>query len=342
MQKQLKNGILFVVFLLLCFLLTFTPLMMDKVDLSSEEEKNAAFDGLIFDDPTRIDNLQVTRRIEKGPKILYRYDVKFQYQGKDTSVRLLGVPVRNVYLPKGANGSKSKVKLKGEYDKINGAVYDNLQMNTVLGKEKLTFQPASEMRIPLSEEVEDYAFTVVTDPATVVSYTGRTMADIGVFLTNGKVDKFSDALGIEDKGLRPETSTKTQSGVYINTLELMDQGVMGRAHAVKTVATVLTILSVVAGLVILLLDRRKLYPVVYGAMVLFAFAAPALRLKAPTNTGIFIAMPVAAFVAYLLFKLMTRSSLKLKALDFRQALGMALIVFVLATYIFAVPKGFYL
>lgn len=39
MQKQLKNGILFVVFLLLCFLLTFTPLMMDKVDLSSEEEK---------------------------------------------------------------------------------------------------------------------------------------------------------------------------------------------------------------------------------------------------------------------------------------------------------------
>lgn len=135
--------------------------------------KNAAFDGLIFDDPTRIDNLQVTRRIEKGPKILYRYDVKFQYQGKDTSVRLLGVPVRNVYLPKGANGSKSKVKLKGEYDKINGAVYDNLQMNTVLGKEKLTFQPASEMRIPLSEEVEDYAFTVVTDPATVVSYTGE-------------------------------------------------------------------------------------------------------------------------------------------------------------------------
>ena len=53
-------------------------------------------------------------------------------------------------------------------------------------------------------------------------------------------------------------------------------------------------------------------------------------------------MPVAAFVAYLLFKLMTRSSLKLKALDFRQGLGMALIVFVLATYIFAVPKGFYL
>lgn len=342
MQKQLKNGIIFVVFLLLCFLLTFTPLMTDKVVLSPEEEKNGAFDGLIFDDPTRIDNLQVTRRIEKGSKILYRYDVKFQYQGKDTSVRLLGVPVRNVYLPKGTNGSKSKVKLKGEYDKINGAVYDSLQMNKLLSKEKLTFQPASEMRIPLSEEVEDYAFTVVTDPVTVVAYTGRSMADIGVFLTNAKMDKFSDALGIEDKGLRPETSTKTQSGVYINTLELMDQGVMGRAHAVKTVAIVATIVAVVAGLAIIFLDRRKLYPFVYGAMVLFAFAAPALRLKAPTNGGIFIAMPAAAFVGYLLFKLMNRSSLKLKGLDFRQALGMALIVFVLATYVFAVPKGFYL
>lgn len=342
MQKQLKNGIIFVVFLLLCFLLTFTPLMTDKVVISSEEEKNGAFDGLIFDDPTRIDNLQVTRRIEKGSKILYRYDVKFQYQGKDTSVRLLGVPVRNVYLPKGTNGSKSKVKLKGEYDKINGAVYDSLQMNKLLSKEKLTFQPASEMRIPLSEEVEDYAFTVVTDPATVVAYTGRTMADIGVFLTNAKMDKFSDALGIEDKGLRPETLTKTQSGVYINTLELMDQGVMGRAHAVKTVAIVATIVAVVAGLAIIFLDRRKLYPFVYGAMVLFAFAAPALRLKAPTNGGIFSAMPAAAFVGYLLFKLMNRSSLKLKGLDFRQALGMALIVFVLATYVFAVPKGFYL
>ena len=117
---------------------------------------------------------------------------------------------------------------------------------------------------------------------------------------------------------------------------------MGRAHAVKTVATVAAILAVVAGLAILLLDRKNLYPAVYGAMVLFAFAVPALCLKAPTNGGIFIGMPVAAFVGYLLFKLMGRNSLKLKALDFRQALGMALIVFILATYVFAVPKGFYL
>lgn len=342
MQKQFKNGIIFVVFLLLCFLLTFTPLMMDKVALSSDEEKNAAFDGLIFDDPARIDNLQVTRRIVKGPKVLYRYDVKFQYQGKDTSVRVLGVPVRNVYLPKGANGSKSKVTLKGEYDKINGAVYDNLQLKKVLSKEKLTFQPTSEMRIPLSEEVEDYAFTVVTDPATVSVYTGRTMADIGVFLTNAKVDKFSDALGIEDKGLRPETSTKNQSGIYINTLELMDQGVMSRAHMVRTVAIVAAIASTVLGLAILLLDRRRLFPAVYVAMMLSAFALPALRLKAPTNGGIFIAMPVLAFVGYLLFKLMARTRLKLKTADFKQALAMAIVVFLIATYLFAVPKGFYL
>ena len=342
MQKQLKNGIIFVVFLLLCFLLTFSPLMTDKVVLSPEEAKNAAFDGLIFDDPTAIDSLQVTRRIEKGPKTLYRYDVKFHYQGKDSSVRVLGVPVRNIYLPKGANGSKSKVTLKGEYDKINGAVYDNLQMKNLLDKEKIAFQATSEMRIPLSEDVEDYAFTIVTDPATVTAHTGKTMADIGVFLTNVKVEKFSDALGIEDKGLRPETSTKTQSGVYMNTLELIDGKVMSCTTSAKTVAVAASVIAVVCGLALLLLDKNKLLPVVYVAMVLFAFAVPVVRLKAPSNVGIFIGMPLLAFVGYLLFKLMTRSRLKLKAVDFRQALGMAIVVFVLATYIFAVPRGFYL
>lgn len=342
MQKQLKNGIIFVVFLLLCFLLTFSPLMKDKAVLSPDEAKNAAFDGLIFDDPTVIDSLQVTRRIEKGPKTLYRYDVKFHYQGKDSSVRILGVPVRNVYLPKGANGSKSKVKLKGEYDKINGAVYDNLQMKNLLGKDKLTFQATSEMRIPLSEDVEDYAFTIVTDPATVTAYTGKTMADIGVFLTNVKLEKFSDALGIEDKGLRPETSTKTQSGVYMNTLELIDGKVMSRATTARTVAVAASVIAVVCGLALLLMNKGKLLPVVYVAMVLFAFAIPVARLKAPSNVGIFIGLPLAAFVGYLLYKLMTRSRLKLKAVDFKQALGMAIVVFVLATYIFAVPRGFYL
>ncbi len=342
MQKQLKNGIIFVVFLLLCFLLTFSPLMTDKVVLSPDEAKNAAFDGLIFDDPTAIDSLQVTRRIEKGPKTLYRYDVKFHYQGKDSSVRVLGVPVRNVYLPKGANGSKSKVTLKGEYDKINGAVYDNLQMKNLLNKEKITFQTTSEMRIPLSEDVEDYAFTIVTDPATVTANTGKTLADIGVFLTNVKMEKFSDALGIEDKGLRPETSTKTQSGVYMNTLELIDGKVMSRTTSAKTVAVAAAVIAVVCGLALLLLNKNKLLPVVYVAMVLFAFAIPVARLKAPSNAGIFIGMPLVAFVGYLLFKLMTRSRLKLKTVDFKQALGMAIVVFVLATYIFAVPRGFYL
>ena len=342
MQKQLKNGIIFVVFLLLCFLLTFPPLMTDKVVLSPDEAKNAAFDGLIFDDPTAIDSLQVTRRIEKGPKTLYRYDVKFHYQGKDSSVRVLGVPVRNVYLPKGSNGSKSKVKLKGEYDKINGAVYDNLQMKNLLDKEKITFQTTSEMRIPLSEDVEDYAFTIVTDPATVTANTGKTLADIGVFLTNVKVEKFSDALGIEDKGLRPETSTKTQSGIYMNTLELIDGKVMSRTTSAKTVAVAAAVIAVVCGLALLLLNKNKLLPVVYVAMVLFAFAIPVVRLKAPSNAGIFIGMPLVAFVGYLLFKLMTRSRLKLKTVDFKQALGMAIVVFVLATYFFAVPRGFYL
>ncbi|MDY3117984.1 MAG: hypothetical protein SOW18_00405 [Peptoniphilus sp.] len=342
MQKPLKNGILFVVFFILCFLLTFTPLITDKVALSSEDEKSAAFDGLIFDDPTRIDNLQVTRRIEKGPKILYRYDVKFRYQGQDTSVRVLGVPVRNVYLPKGTNGSKSKVKLKGEYDKINGAVYDNLQLKNLLNKDQLAFQPSSEMRIPLSEDVEDYAFTIVTDPTTVTAYTGRTIADIGVFLTNGKMEKFSDALGLEDKGLRPETSTKTQSGVYVNTLELINASAMSRARVVKTVAVVASVLSFVLGVAVILFDKQKIFPFVYVAMVVFSFAIPAVRLQAPTNAGIFIGMPVAAFVGYLAFKLMTRSKMKLKAVDLRQALGMAIVVFILATYVFAVPKGFYL
>ena len=71
MQKQMKNSILFVVFLLLCFLLTLTPLVSEQSLFPTKDLSRSGFDGLIFDDPTKIEHLQITRRLEGDDSTLY-------------------------------------------------------------------------------------------------------------------------------------------------------------------------------------------------------------------------------------------------------------------------------
>ncbi len=342
MQKQMKNSILFVVFLLLCFLLTLTPLVSEQSLFPTKDLSRSGFDGLIFDDPTKIEHLQITRRLEGDDSTLYRYDVKFRFEGDPSSVRVLGKVTEPVYLPEGTTPSKSKVVLKGEYEKINSAVKESLQLNKILEKLNYKLLPASELRIPLDEKTEDYVFSVVTKPATVSVRSGKNLADIGVFITNGKMDKFTDALDVKDKGVKPQVTTKTQSGTYVNSLELIDSSVQSRLNVVRTISIIACVVSAAGGLLIILTDRKKLYPFVYGGMVLFLLALPKALLQAPNNWAIFIVFPLIAFAGYLLYKLMRRPKLLIRSVDFRQGAGMAILVLILTTYLFAVTKGIYL
>lgn len=342
MQKQIKNGILFVVFLLLCFLLTLTPLVSEQSLFLSKGMSRSGFDGLIFDDPTNIEHLQITRRLEGSDPTLFRYDVKFRYEGDPSSVRVLGKVAEPVYLPEGTTPSKSKVVLKGEYEKINTAVKESLQLNKVLEKLNFKLQPASELRIPLDEKTEDYVFSVVTRPTSVSVRSGKNLADIGVFITNGKMDKFTDALDVKDKSMKPQVTTKTQSGTYINSLELIDGSVQSRLNVLRTLSIIACVVSAVGGFLIILADKNKLYPLVYGAMVLFSLALSKAMLQAPNNWATFLGFPLLAYGGYLLYKMMRRPRIIVKSLDFRQGAGMAILVLILSTYLFAVSKGFYL
>ncbi|MDD7362805.1 MAG: hypothetical protein PUG99_01490 [Firmicutes bacterium] len=338
----MKNGIIFAVFLLICFLLTLTPLITEKALFISDEIGNASFDGLMFDDPSRVDHLQVTRRLENKQPLLYRYDIQFRYEGDPSSVRILGTPVRQIYFKEGVDPSKSKATLKGEYDKLNTSVMKSLQLKDIMEKRNFSLAPASELRLPLDEETEDYAFSVVTDPVTVDIRSGKTLADIGVFITNGKIGKFSDALGIKDADIKPHTSAKTQSGTYVNTLELINGPLYSRMQTAKTVATILCVVSVVGGLFVILTDKKNKYSAVYAAMVVFLLALPTAKMQAPTKLATFLAIPLLAYVGFIMYKLMRRPGLQVKSIDFRQGSGMAILVFILSTYVFAILNGFYL
>ena len=342
MQKQMKNGIIFVVFLLLCFLLTLTPLVSEQSLFLTKDLNRSDFDGLIFDEPANIDHLQITRRLEGSDPILYRYDVKFHYEGSPSNLRILGKVAEPVFFPEGTSPSKSKVVLKGEYEKINSAVKESLQLNKILEKLGYKLQPASELRVPLDENTEDYVFSVITKPATVAVRSGRTLADVGVFITNGKMDKFTDALDVKDKGVKPQITTKTQSGTYINSLELIDSGVQSRLTLLRSISVIICAASALCGLLIIFTNRKKLLPGIYGAMMLFLLALPKAMLKSPNNWATFVAFPLFAFGGYILFKLMQRPNFQVKSVDFRQGVGMAILIFVISTYLFAVTKGFYL
>lgn len=337
----MKNGIIFVLFLVLCFLLTLTPLITEKALFVSNELRDASFDGLIFDDPAGVDHLSITRRLENKNPMLYRYDIQFRYEGDPSSVRILGTPVRQIYFGDGVVPSKSEVRLKGEYDRIGQAIAASSQVATILDGEKFSWTPKSELRLPLDETVEDYAFSVITDPASVEMRKGKPLANVGAFVTNGKVSKFSDALGIKDPSLEPHTSTKTQSGMYVNVLELLRADVQSRVKTVRTLSIAVSVLSALVGFAIIFSDKKTLYPFVYGAMVVFLMAIPSATRQAPTSLATFIVIPLMAYLGYVMYKLMRRADLKVKGIDFRQGSGMALLVFILSTYLFAVLNGFY-
>lgn len=341
MQKQIKNGIIFVVFLVLCFLLTLTPFISEAALFPVKETKDLPFHGLIFDNPARVDHLKITRRPEGGRDGRYRYDVRFRYRGDASSLRVLGALSDNVYLPEGVEPSHSKVRLKGDYDKVSGAVYESLNIRDLVAKEDFTLQPDAEMRIPLDEKVGDYAFSVSNLPGTLSLSSKRPVATVGVFITNGKVDDFSDVAKDDDKDVKPVTGSKTRSGIYINSLERIYPAAMNRVRFWNTASKVVAAVAVIAVGAVIFLDRKKLYPVIPFSMLAFVFALPRAMGKAPGNLGAFLLLPLAAGIGYLLFKLMTRRELRLSGLDLRQGLGFFLLAFCLSVFVFVVPRGIY-
>ncbi|MDO5301688.1 MAG: hypothetical protein Q4E76_04255 [Tissierellia bacterium] len=340
MNKQLQGLGILLGFFVIIFLLTLTSQYGAQYLYPSTFGENTAFDGLIFDEPVKVNNLTVKRSNEAhGSNYLYKYDIHFSYEGDPSDVRILGTPVRNIYFPEGVTPSRSNATLKGDYDQINTAVKENLTVKDIVAKnENFAFLPKSEMRLPLTEDVGEYDFTIYAAPRKLHYGIGEPLADVAVFVTNSRVSGFTDSVGVDNPTIQPFTSTHNQSGMYSNVLELVNEPLLARVQLMDKVSIALFVLAVVMAVAGIFLGKNFRILILVG-MVLGAYTMPFALGMGMSHLASLIIIPLLALLAHVLYKLMGREQLRLEGKDFRQGLGIALLSLIISVLIFVVPAG---
>ena len=167
MSKKLKNLILFGIFIVILFISTLSAQFSTDVLWSDKNTDSGGFNGLLFKNPVEISDLIVSRSMEsKDSKDLVRYDVEFLFSGEESSLRILGTPVRQIFFEEGIEPSHSIVNLKGDYDKINDQLFNEKLKHADLYKkiDNYQYKANSEIRVPLNSDVEKYAFSIYYEP----------------------------------------------------------------------------------------------------------------------------------------------------------------------------------
>ena len=321
MNKKMQNVILFGIFLLIVFSSILTQFFGASILYPSITKENTSFDGLIFDQPVNISNLSLVRSIEKDQEEnLYKYDIRFTYTGDPSDLRILNTPVRQIYFPEGVSPSRSNATLKGEYDKINQSILESLHLkDRYTIDEDFKFLTKSEIRVPLSEDVGEYSFTVYTSPREFTYQGDKKLSDIGVFITNAKCEKFTDNLGIgkNEKNLKPVTNTKSQSGTFINSLELIDESNVKSTNIINKVTTALFILSIVAVLLTIAFMNKNLKFLTLLGIYVSIITMPSLFNKGLSNVAVLLILPALGYLGYLINNLIYKDKMQLKNKDFK-------------------------
>lgn len=343
MNRKFKNLLLLGIFLVIMFATTFTGAFGHKYEWPQMDKEDAMFHGLIFDEPSNVSNLMVTRSIENDPHSpMVRYDVEFTYEGNNSNMRLLGVPIRHVFFPKGVDVHRSNATLKGEYDKLNQHLFEKLKTRDLLNKQGISsLKASSQIRIPLTNEVSEYAFSVYEEPLPMYSRNYEKLADLSVFVTNARMDRFTDN-NLVNKGSKVKAQTKSdiQAGFYENYLERIHEKKINSIALRKNIFTAVFIVSLLAALVLIVLDKDKLFTLAMVLMMLMIPSFYPVMDVGVSTQAMLLLYPVLAFVAAVFTKLMAYDRIKIGTKDLKQSLGFTIIFFIANVLLFILPRAF--
>lgn len=343
MNKKLKNVLILGLFLLVLLVSSLTPLFGRSYQWRKEVNEVASFGGLLFDEPQNVSNLVVNRSVDdQGSEKLIQYDISFTYAGSPSNLRILGTPARQIYFPEKVIPSKSIVTLKAEFDKVNRALFEKMELRDLYKKrEDYGFKATSQMRIPLEESVGEYKFRVLEAPRPLVYGKDQLLAESAVFLTNARVDKFTDvSLAKKGSDITPKTLTDSQGGLYANALELIRTKAVQRVVLARHIASGIAIAAVVAILAIIWLDRKSLLKLNSWILMVLALCFYPLIDVGYHSAAVFTFFPVFGFLAGLAGRMMVKDTLQVKKRDLQQSLGLAIIFFVVAILVLLVPRAF--
>lgn len=340
MNKRIKKLIIFAIFLLVLMLVSLTA-FFSKSLMWPNSNVEREFDGILFNNSDGVENLQVARSVvNEGNEKLIKYDIKFNYTGEDTTARIMGTPIRQIFFGEGANFSKSKVKLKGDFDKINKSLFEEklkLKVKDFYNKtENKDFKAVSEVKLDLSEKVGEYAFEVYYNPNPLYFSGGQKVEDASIFVTNAKVENWTETTKSTDS----VKEAYTNSGYYINKLELIDQGLINKISLINTISTVAFLVLTLAVIALIWLGKGS-FPIYLGALFIMIPAFYRFMDKGTSNLGLLIIYPILGFIASIVARFLAADDdVTFGTKEMKQSLAFLLMYFVLSVVLFMIPRVF--
>lgn len=339
MNKKIRNFIIYAIFLLIVAGCTLTPWFGSEFLWKAENNKEVPFSGIYFDTPTNINNFKIRRSENNSSgKNLISYDIEFEYIGNDSSMRIIGKLGEQAFFGDTVVPRHSKATLKGEYDVINNLLFDDkLNYGDLYKKiENYKLTSISEIRVPLSESVKDYKFKISYEPKELIYSENNKLATLTVFLTNARVDNFTDSEYINQS----EVQSFNESGMYVNVLELFDDAKINSINFWKNVNNVIFILSTILVVGLIWLGRTSNPYILMALMFANILTLYAFFEIGITTKGILYIFPILGIVTVILSRLMARDRLAFNKYDFSQSLGGAILLALLGIIVYVVPNTF--
>ncbi|MDO5715629.1 MAG: hypothetical protein Q4P25_03525 [Tissierellia bacterium] len=338
MSKRLKNVIFFAIFVLILFLFTLTSLFSKEI-LWPDTGSFRQFTGIIFQNPANVENLVVKRSVveDRGEELVH-VDVEFTYTGEDSVARILGTPVRPLFFQSDVAPIYSRVKLKGDFDKVNNTLFqEKLKLRDFYNKsDNSDFKANSMVKLPLSSENGNYKFTLYYPFEELIYSDDRVVEQASVFLTNARVDDWQEST----KKKESSKEAFSKSGYYVNRLEIAKDRLVTRITAVNTISTVLFILSTIVVLAMIWFGKNKFFFYFIPMLIIIPSFYRFLDFGA-SSTGVLLIYPLMAFIASIGAKMMSKPEDKpLDKKDAKQSLAFTFIYLILSLIIFILPRAF--
>lgn len=342
-NKKIINLIIYAILFVVLALSVLSPLIGKELLWNPEANTSMPFNGINFDVPTNISNFKITRSINESlNRELISYDVEFKYTGDDSNMRIIGKLGEQAFFGSGVVPKKSNVVLKGDFGVINDSLFnEKLQLKDYYKKtEDYQLDSISEVRVPLTEDIGEYKFRVSYEPRKLVYNLGEELGTMAVFITNGRVDKFSDTKYEEEKTNKIETQSYVEQKIYVNLLESFDEKQISNLERNKNINNVIFILSVLASIIMIWINK-KTNPFILVCLIFVNILTfyRFFNLGVATKAVVFI-FPILGYIGLVLGKLINKEKINIHKHDLTQGLAGAIFMLFLGLMVYVVPKTF--
>ena len=194
----------------------------------------------------------------------------------------------------------------------------------------------SEVKLALKEKVGEYEFTVYYPANPLYFSGGQKVEDASIFVTNAKVENWTESI----KSNNSVKEAYTNSGYYVNKIELINQGLINKISLINTASTVIFLVLTLGVIALTWFDRGN-FKIYLGALFLMIPTFYRFMDKGTSNLGVLIAYPILGFIASIVARLLASDGdFTLSGKEMKQSVAFLLMYFVFSLVFFMIPRVF--